>query len=318
MIVVPTFPPRLHVLLARDAPTGLVLRRGPSKAVCAIGWDRKRDTFEVGQWLRGRIYERRSDLSPDGKHLIYFAMNGQWRKSRTNGSWTAVSRAPYLHAVALYGKGDCWNGGGLFIDDDTYWLNDGYGHTELESTTEVTRGDPRAYVPRWGGECPGVYFNRLLRDGWRLRDDLSLHSRSESLDVFDKPLAHGWTLRKIAHAMIGAPPGKGVYHDEHELIAEGRELRHPTWEWADVDQQGGRDRLVWAEGGTLWAGALTKASAGREDPIDRVTLLHDFSSMTFEPIAAPYARAKKPAPAPKPPPRASTRKQTRAASKAKR
>jgi hypothetical protein len=55
-------PPRLHVLLARDAPVGLVLRRGPSKAVCAIGWDRKRDTFRVGQWLRGRIYERRSDL----------------------------------------------------------------------------------------------------------------------------------------------------------------------------------------------------------------------------------------------------------------
>lgn len=283
-----SFPPRLHVLLARDAPVGLVLRRGPSKALCAIGWDRKRDRFEVGQWLRGRIYERRSDLSPDGKHVIYFAMNGRWSTSRTKGSWTAVSRAPYLHALALYGKGDCWHGGGLFVDKRSYWLNDGYGHFELESTTEVVRGDPRAYAPRWGGECPGVYFNRLLRDGWHMRDDLSLRSRSESLDVFDKPLAHGWTLRKIAHGMIGAPPGKGVYFDEHELICGDREVRRHTWEWAEHDPVG--NRLVWAEGGKLWAGVTTKQSAKREDPVERVTMLHDFTDMTFEAIAAPYAK----------------------------
>jgi len=284
---VPTLPPRLHVLLARDAPVGLVLRRGPSKAVCAIGWDRKRDRFEVGQWLRGRIYERRSDLSPDGKHLIYFAMSGRWTTSPTKGSWTAVSRAPYLHALALYGKGDCWNGGGLFIDDDTYWLNDGYGHFELASTTEVTRGDSRAYVARWGGECPGVYFNRLLRDGWRMRDDLSLRTRSESSDVFEKPLAHGWTLRKFAYGMIGAPPGKGVYFDEHELVHEGREVRRHGWEWAEHDPFG--NRLVWATDGKLWAGTLTKQSANREDPVEYVTMLHDFTDMTFVAITAPYA-----------------------------
>jgi hypothetical protein len=71
------FPPRLHVLLARDTPYAVILPRGPSKTTCSIGWDRRNDTFTIGQWLRGRIYERRSDLSPDGKHLIYFAMNGR-------------------------------------------------------------------------------------------------------------------------------------------------------------------------------------------------------------------------------------------------
>src|SRR4051794_37027692 len=62
------FPARLHVLLARDANVGLVIRRGPSKSVCTILWNRERDTFKLGQWMRGRIYERRSDLSPDGLH----------------------------------------------------------------------------------------------------------------------------------------------------------------------------------------------------------------------------------------------------------
>src|SRR5215470_7646047 len=73
----PAFPARLHVLLARDARLGVVIRRGPSRSVCTLLWDRKTDKFQLGQWMRGRIYERRSDLSPDGKHLIYFAMNGR-------------------------------------------------------------------------------------------------------------------------------------------------------------------------------------------------------------------------------------------------
>jgi len=40
-------------------------------------------------------------------------MNGHWG-SATGGSWTAISRAPWLRALVLFGKGDCWHGGGLF------------------------------------------------------------------------------------------------------------------------------------------------------------------------------------------------------------
>ena len=107
------FPARLHVLLASKAPIGVVFRRGPASAVCTVGWNRETNQFELGQWLRGRIYERRADLSPDGRYLIYFARGGR-RHQETKGSWTAISRAPWLHAVTLYGKGDCWQGGGLF------------------------------------------------------------------------------------------------------------------------------------------------------------------------------------------------------------
>ena len=77
-------PARLHVLMASDAPIGIVIRRGPSKTVCTIKWDRRRDRFEIGQWMRGRIYERRSDLSAGGKHFINFAMNGRWHAHTTS------------------------------------------------------------------------------------------------------------------------------------------------------------------------------------------------------------------------------------------
>ncbi len=132
------FPARVHVLLARDKPTGVVIRRGPSKRVCTLLWDRRSDQFQIGQWLNGKIYERRSDLSPDGKHLIYFAMNGRWH-TQAQGSWTAISRAPYLKAIAMCPKGDCWNGGGLFTGKTSYWLNDGLGHSELHNSRGATR-----------------------------------------------------------------------------------------------------------------------------------------------------------------------------------
>jgi len=36
-------------LLARDKPACVVLRRGPSKQVCAFLWGRSRDQFSMGQ-----------------------------------------------------------------------------------------------------------------------------------------------------------------------------------------------------------------------------------------------------------------------------
>jgi hypothetical protein len=270
-----SFPPRLHVLLAQSAEVGVILRRGPSKSVCCIAWDRRKDRFTVGQWLRGRIYERRSDLSPDGKYLIYFAMNGRSR-SPTGGSWTAISRAPYLKAVVLFGKGDCWHGGGLFTGPRRYWLNDGYGHRPLTLSSEVQRDLDYRPAANYGGECPHPYYQRLQRDGWTLRQDRSERGR----DVFEKPLPHGWLLRKQAHAQLAKDPGKGCYWDSHELEhpASGQQIDGAKWEWADLDSR----RLVYAEGGGLYE--LQLSSRGPTSP----TLLADFSGLQFEAIKAPY------------------------------
>jgi hypothetical protein len=268
------FPARLHVLLARDAKVGLVIRRGPSKSVCTVLWNRKDDTFELGQWLRGRIYERRCDVSPDGRHFIYFAMNGRW-KSETKGAWTAISRVPHLKAVSLYAKGDCWHGGGLFLSDRTFWLNDGYGHQELKAERNlrrVTDGQPLAY---FGGECLTVYYNRLQRDGWAMAKD-----EYQGGTLFEKKLPKSWRLRKLAFAETGAPPGRGCYWDAHELVhdATGNILAFPEWEWADFAD----GRLVWAVEGKLCAARLGSGRLLGE------RVLHDFNGMKFQAIAAPY------------------------------
>lgn len=272
------FPARLHVLLARQSPRAVVLRKGPANAVCSILWDRSRDEFTVGQWMRGRIYERRADLSPDGKHMIYFARGGKIN-SPTKGSWTAVSRAPWLKAMVLHGKGDCWLGGGLFTGPRKYWLNGSCMHFPLEQSPDMT--EDTKFVPEGGrgGECLSVYYPRLLRDGWTFAGKLS-EVLFDSCDIFEKPLANGWILRKLAHAQVGAPQGKSSYWDEHELenTSLGVRLEKKDWEWAERDG----DTVVWAEKGKIF-----RAVTGTAGP-EPAAMLFDANPLQFAAIRAPY------------------------------
>lgn len=272
-------PARLHVLLARDAELGVIVRRGPSKHTAVIGWNRKTDTFTLGQWLRGRIYERRCDLSPDGEHFLYFAMNGKWASS-VKGSWTAISRAPYLKALTLFAKGDCWNGGGLFRDNHSYRLNEGlYAHALQWEDARLRRVDDAAWQ-RQLGECPGIYFERLARDGW-IAGEARRDGSGGAILPFDKPISERWLLRKYAHATLSRQAGRGCYFDTHELVErrKGATIAKDDWEWADID----RGRLVWAARGML---GTTRIDAKGRPGADKV--LHDFTAMKFERVEAPY------------------------------
>jgi hypothetical protein len=194
------------------------------------------------------------------------------------GSYTAIARAPYLKAITVFPKGDCWQGGGLFTTSQRYWLNG--CHAEPLHDSGDCRLDPD-FRPTgsYGGECPSVYYRRLQWDGWQLTDRLSAGS-TERWDIFEKPVGLGWTLRKIAHAEVGAPQGKGCYWDEHELVHahSGRCDPHPAWEWADLDGK----RLVWASGGILHAGVIGRRGLSEQQS------LYDCNDMTFVRRIVPY------------------------------
>jgi hypothetical protein len=157
---------RLYVIKARANSTAVIFRRGPSKHVQLIKWDIKNNTFEEGQWFNGRIYERRCDLSPDGRFLIYFAANYK----EPFFSWTAISKPPYLTALAFWPKGDGWGGGGLFTADDSIMLNHREEEMNLPNDCELPRGftvKPFGERPGWGEDQP-IFGERLIRDGWKL------------------------------------------------------------------------------------------------------------------------------------------------------
>jgi hypothetical protein len=119
MTTAPTL--RLHLVHAREASKTVILRQGPHKTYRMILWDRDGDTFHDGQWLKQKVYVGNCDLSPDGKHFLYFTLDGQWGLP-TKGSYTVISKPPFFSALRLYPEGDNYGGGGYFIDSERVYV----------------------------------------------------------------------------------------------------------------------------------------------------------------------------------------------------
>ena len=118
-------PCRLDFVFAAKAPVAVILRRGPTRSVKMIIWHTNTDRFEDGEWWRGRVYEDKCGLSPDGRLFVYFGY--QWKPRYVPEgvfAFTAVSRPPNFKPIALWPAGETWGGGGYFPDNKRLVLND--------------------------------------------------------------------------------------------------------------------------------------------------------------------------------------------------
>jgi hypothetical protein len=255
-----TPPCRLSVILARRAPIAAILRRGPSKWGQLSVWDTSTDKIEHGQWFHGRIYEKRCDLSPDGLLFLYFA---QKKNARTIAdqeytyAWTAISKLPYLTALALWPKGDCWHGGGLFDSQDEVWLNHrpdvAHPHpAHLPYKLKVTP-NPDAYGENWP-----VYERRRLRDGWIVAQAGRFPWREQPKVWIRQNQA---ATHRLVERWVGYSTSKlgsdTVLEFSLQEINTGVETTLPFVEWADWDQQ---NRLVFARDGMLFAAEINGES----------------------------------------------------------
>jgi len=268
---------QLQVLLARSAPVGIIFRRGPSKWVQLIRWDTENDKFEPGQWFHGHIYVGRSDLSPDGSLLIYFA-NKFSRKTLTDKeftyAWTAISRPPFLTALALWPKGDCWHGGGLFGGPNDVLLN----HRPDAATPQpkhLPKGVRVRANPQACGEDDPILIPRMERDGWKHLQWMDYDyaaRRSKQPAISEKAFPKGKLRLRVDK----------FYDPNEQLLCYLVDRKDHRTEigigsWADIDQRG---RLVFASQGKLFSGDVKK---------DRVILrpLADFCAAKPDRLQAP-------------------------------
>ena len=93
-----------------------VFRRGPTNWSHVGCWNISQGRYVPGAWLRGRIFPRRSDLSPDGRLLCYFAHkpNATWEHGE---AYVAISRLPWLTALHAFGTCGTWTHGYYFTED---------------------------------------------------------------------------------------------------------------------------------------------------------------------------------------------------------
>ncbi|PTA67395.1 hypothetical protein C8263_12535 [Deinococcus arcticus] len=159
--------------MARDASTAVLFRRGPSRWTRLYLWDTRTDHITPGSWFHGRLYEWLSDLSPDGRHLLYMAHNESRRRvqaaaqrfpGREMWTWTALCRPPQVRALGLWDASDGTSGGGVFTSNHALHLN----HPGLEP--EALQ-EPVGFTVRGtqGREQVDVFLTTLNRTGWRLK-----------------------------------------------------------------------------------------------------------------------------------------------------
>jgi len=174
--------PRLFGIPATRAPIVAVLRRGPTAWSHVARWDVARGVYEPGAWIRANLYPQRCDLSPDGRWLCYFTlkMPGRWQAGAT---YLAISRLPWLTALAAWGTNGTWTRGAHFVDDPRIW--------EVGSPDE---GDAAPCRKKFGlARTHAATFAVERRRGWTETADTP--PRRER-DYWDEQRADAVTLEK--------------------------------------------------------------------------------------------------------------------------
>jgi hypothetical protein len=264
---------RLFVYLARSAPAAVVLRRGPTGWARLSVWDTSSDRFEHGQWLHGRVYERRSDLAPDG--CLFAAFVRQTGRGGAVDSWVALSRPPYFTALAVWSAGGTYHTGPCFLADGRLWL--GFREPSppdvgaAPSSLEIAPSSALPYTDKtnnWTERT--VHFNRLLRDGWTLVESDATGA------IWQRPRPGGGFTLEMTQRLGGFGGTQAPYLVDVSIEdADGARRPLGVVTWADWDQRG---RLILAREGRLVSIDLLSGQP---------TELMDFNPQSPDPQPAP-------------------------------
>jgi hypothetical protein len=235
--------PRLFGIPATQASIVAVVRRGPSDWAHVGAWRTDTDAYEAGAWLRGTIYPQKCDLAPDGRWFAYSAMKrpGDWPAGAV---YEAVSRLPWLKALAAWGSGTTYTRGIHFA---------AVGETDL-GLPDV--GDSKLLLQRYGLRVtPPNQFAVERRRGWVESPDTPPRDQGgpwdEHRDVeMTKQQPGGFRQLHVTGsyaAFRSADPD--VDSPMYWLTDEGDEIALADAQWADWDRSG--DLLVATTSGLL-------------------------------------------------------------------
>jgi hypothetical protein len=223
--------PRIYCIPATEAPVVAVFRRGPTNWSHLGRWDLAERRYEPGAWLHGRIFPRRSDLSPDGRMLCYFSHkpNATWKHGE---AYVALSKLPWFTALHAFATCGTWTRG-YYFSEDGGWEDP--EHVKL----------PIRYGLR---SIPVVQFASERRRGWEETPD---SPPRDPKDVWDQHRNARMQKRQpLGERMLyvesvgwaGGEFGVGQAVDglrvRYSLESDG-DLKHlDDFQWADWDREG--------------------------------------------------------------------------------
>ncbi|MFN7934205.1 MAG: hypothetical protein U0R19_12815 [Bryobacteraceae bacterium] len=209
-------PSPLYVIPAREADLALVFRRGPSAWWHLLEWRLDSPQLIPGAWFHGSLYPRRCDLSPNGRLLGYFAL----KAGRPNWPMTyfAVSKVPYLQALAAWNTAGTWTWGCHFSSN---------GALDIQACIE---DQP------FHGAYPHPVRCRGFSCDWKAREVANETKRgwlpTADPTILRRPQPNGnATLILINH-------GEGVLPDYFLEAPAGKLTPLPDTTWCDWDRRG--------------------------------------------------------------------------------
>ena len=264
-------PPRIYCIPAAEAPVVAVFRRGPSNWAHVGRWDLAAGRYEPGAWLGGRLFPRRSDLSPDGQYLCYFAHkpSATWEHGE---AYVAISKLPWLTALHSFPTCGTWTRGYCFAEN-------------CEPDSLQGAALPIPYGLR---SIPAIQFANERRRGWIEAPDSPAR---DPKDIWDerrnarmrKLQPHG--TRVLCVESLGWAGGEfGV-----EQAVDGLRVRYSLESNGDLDLLDDLQWADWSREGHLLvatrAGQLQvrRFDSGRSDIMSEV----DLSRLEPDPTSAP-------------------------------
>jgi hypothetical protein len=208
-----------------------VFRRGPTTWSQVGRWDLGEGRYEPGAWLRGRIFPRRSDLSPDGRFLCYFAHkpSATWDHGE---AYVALSKLPWLTALHAFATCGTWTRGYYFSEDrdcenpEEMKLPIPYG---LRSLPVVQFANER----RRGWEEAPDSPQRDPRDAWDQRRNARIRKRQPGGDRLLCVESLGW-----AGGEFGVDQAVNGLRVSYWLEIDGEVHLLNHLQWADWDREG--------------------------------------------------------------------------------
>jgi len=264
-------PPRIYCIPATEAPVVAVFRRGPTRWSHVGRWDLAAGHYEPGAWIAARLFPRRSDLSPDGRWLCYFAHDPKARWEHGE-SYVALAKLPWLRALHAFPTCGTWTRGYHFTDP-------GDGDDALGAGLPIPYGLRATRAGQFATEA---------RRGWTEAPDSPPRHETDAWDQYRnarmrKPQPGGERVLCVesvdrAGGAFGVDQSVDGLAVRYSLEADGDVALLSDLQWADWDVRG---RLL----GATRAGAIQirELSSRRSE----VVFEADLSQLAPDPQPAP-------------------------------
>jgi len=248
-----------------------VFRRGPTNWAHVGRWEPAAGHYEPGAWLGGRIFPRRSDLSPDGRYLCYFAHKPgvTWEHGE---AYVAISKLPWLTALHAFSTCGTWTRGYCFTEG---------GKSDHSQGAALP-------IPYGLRSIPAGQFANERRRGWTEAPDSPARHPTDAWDqhrnaCMRKPQPQGTRVLCVeslgwAGGEFGLEQAVDGLRVRYSLESNGDLELFDDLQWADWSREG--NLLVATRAGQL---QVRRVNGGRSDIISEV----DLSCLEPNPAPAP-------------------------------